>query len=78
MKVSHHGSADQYQELLEFLHPDVALISVGKNNGYGHPTKRTLSVLERSGSVICRTDLLGAIAISRANSRFAIADSGAS
>jgi competence protein ComEC len=78
MKVSHHGSADQYQELLEYLHPAVALVSVGRDNGYGHPTRRTLSVLERVGSLICRTDLLGAIAISRANSKFAIADSGAS
>lgn len=78
MKVSHHGSADQYAELLEYLHPAVALISVGKNNGYGHPTRRTLGLLERVQSLICRTDLLGSVAINRRDGTFAIADSGAS
>lgn len=78
MKVSHHGSADQYHELIEYLHPTIALISVGKNNGYGHPTQRTLSTLLRASSLICRTDQLGSIAISRAQGVFAVANTGAS
>jgi competence protein ComEC len=63
LKVSHHGSADQYPELIESLHPDIALISVGLANGYGHPTERTLRVLKSVGSKILRTDQMGALAV---------------
>ncbi len=63
LKVSHHGSADQYPEFIESLRPRVALISVGLNNGYGHPTKRALSMLRASGAEIERTDLMGSVAI---------------
>ncbi len=78
MKVSHHGSADQYAEFIEYLKPEVALISVGRSNGYGHPTRRTLQLLSRTSSVICRTDLLGSIGVSRGQEGFSIAASGAS
>ena len=63
MKVSHHGSADQFGELIEALRPDLSLISVGLNNSYGHPTTRTLSLLSSVGSHIYRTDELGSIAV---------------
>lgn len=63
LKVSHHGSADQYPELIESLRPDIGLISVGKNNSYGHPTLRTLGLLERSGAIVARTDEQGSIAV---------------
>ncbi len=63
LKVSHHGSADQFPELTEYWKPTVALISVGRNNGYGHPTSRTLNTLLRVNSQIFRTDLNGAISI---------------
>ncbi len=63
LKVSHHGSADQYTELIEAMHPDLAIISVGIGNSYGHPTARTLATLKRVGSTILRTDLDGAVAV---------------
>ncbi len=63
MKVSHHGSADQYPELHEALAPNLALISAGKNNSYGHPTKRTLDLLRRVGSTVLRTDQMGSISV---------------
>ncbi|MEN9753006.1 MAG: hypothetical protein RL670_697 [Actinomycetota bacterium] len=63
LKVSHHGSADQYAEFIESLKPEIALISVGVGNGYGHPTERTLGILRRSGAEIERTDRMGSIAI---------------
>ncbi|MFM5903645.1 MAG: ComEC/Rec2 family competence protein, partial [Microbacteriaceae bacterium] len=63
VKVSHHGSADQYQELYEFLRPAVSLVSVGVRNPYGHPTKRTLDLLSRIGSQVVRTDLVGGVAV---------------
>ena len=78
MKVSHHGSADQYSEFIEYLKPEVALISVGRSNGYGHPTKRTLNLLSRTSSIVCRTDLLGSIGVSRSSDGFSFAASGAS
>jgi competence protein ComEC len=63
VKVSHHGSADQYPELYEALRPVVALISVGQHNPYGHPTNRTLTFLQQIGSHIFRTDRDGAISV---------------
>lgn len=78
MKVSHHGSADQYAELIEYLQPEVALISVGRSNGYGHPTRRTLDLLARTSSIICRTDQLGSIGLSHSATGFSFASAGAS
>lgn len=63
LKVSHHGSADQFGELIEALDPDLSLISVGENNSYGHPTLRTIKLLASTGSVIQRTDERGSIAV---------------
>lgn len=63
LKVSHHGSADQFHELIEELKPDLSLISAGQNNSYGHPTQRTLSLLASTGSSIYRTDELGSISV---------------
>jgi competence protein ComEC len=78
MKVSHHGSADQYPELIEWLKPTLALISVGANNGYGHPTRRTLNTLNRAGATILRTDLLGSIALGKTSGEFEVSYSGSS
>lgn len=63
LKVAHHGSADQYYELIEYLQPDISLISVGEDNGYGHPTQRLLGALQVQGSKVLRTDQLGSIAL---------------
>lgn len=68
LKVSHHGSADQYAELTEALKPSISLVSVGAKNSYGHPTDRTLALLRRVGSKVLRTDLLGSIAIDTSTS----------
>lgn len=78
MKVSHHGSADQYPELIEWLKPKLALISVGANNGYGHPTRRTLNTLNRAGATTLRTDLLGSIALGNNSGQFEVSYSGSS
>lgn len=63
LKVAHHGSADIYPELYEALHPTVALIGVGIDNGYGHPTKRALNALESASTRVYRTDRDGSIAV---------------
>lgn len=75
LKVSHHGSADQYPELIEAMHPDIAIISVGLGNSYGHPTERTLKILKSLGSVILRTDQQGAVGLFD-DLRYAVAGGG--
>ena len=77
LKVSHHGSADQYAELIEHIRPSVSLISVGESNGYGHPTTRTLKMLGRTNSLICRTDQLGSISLARNSEGFTVANTAA-
>lgn len=77
LKVSHHGSADQFPELIEALTPAVSLISVGANNSYGHPTARTLDLLERVGSTILRTDTSGAIALAWQQNSLTYSEAGA-
>ena len=65
--VGHHGSATSTtRELLDSVRPDIAVISVGENNRYGHPAQETLERLAASGAAIYRTDLQGTVTI-RAN-----------
>ena len=60
--VGHHGSKySTCQELLTATAPDVAVISVGANNGYGHPTDEVLERLKKAGCAVYRTDLHGTI-----------------
>jgi competence protein ComEC len=65
LKLAHHGSADDgLPELLKRLRPRVAVISVGKDNDYGHPTPSTLAALaEDAGLAVFRTDLGGQIVL---------------
>lgn len=66
-KVCHHGSAYQDQLFTRALSPQVAMISVGAGNSYGHPAPATLELLAQSGAKVLRTDRDGAIAISARN-----------
>jgi competence protein ComEC len=65
LKVAHHGSADpQLNALLELVRPQIAVISVGHENDYGHPTPSTLDALqESSGLAVYRTDEDGRITV---------------
>jgi competence protein ComEC len=63
LKVAHHGSRDQFSELYEAVRPDVCLISSGEGNSYGHPTRRTLDLLESLNCETLRTDNLGSISL---------------
>ena len=64
LKVPHHGSKYSYVEDLYWCF-DVAVISCGRNNFYGHPHKEILDRLNAEGTFIYRTDELGAIMIQR-------------
>jgi competence protein ComEC len=78
VKVAHHGSGDQASELYEAIEPDVALISVGLGNSYGHPTRRVLEMLEVTGAQVFRTDQSGAIGVTDSENGLAISVSGRS
>ncbi|NEN06501.1 MBL fold metallo-hydrolase [Diaminobutyricibacter tongyongensis] len=64
VKVAHHGSADQSPGLYERLDAQIGLISVGANNGYGHPTRSLLDLLARCGTSAPRTDRQGLLVVS--------------
>lgn len=62
LKVAHHGSAEgTSKELLEAVKPKLAIISVGKNNKFGHPNGEVLARLK--GIEIKRTDVDGDIVV---------------
>ena len=62
--VGHHGSAySTSQTLLDAVRPEVAAISVGADNRYGHPAPATLTRLEAMNLEIFRTDLQGTVTI---------------
>lgn len=63
LKVSHHGAADQSDNLIRLLVPQFAIFSAGRGNGYGHPTATALDMVESVGASIIRTDLDGGVAL---------------
>lgn len=64
LKVPHHGSkTGMTTEWLAQLNPELAVISVGKKNRYGHPHSYTLDLLKIQGAAVKRTDLSGSIEI---------------
>ncbi|CQR46906.1 ComEC family competence protein [Paraliobacillus sp. PM-2] len=62
LKLAHHGSGDSTSEsFIRQLDPKVAMISVGKDNRYGHPADKVIERLESKGIIVFRTDQQGAI-----------------
>lgn len=62
LKVGHHGSnSSTTYNFLKKVEPKYAVISVGQNNEYGHPTDKVLNRLDSKGIKILRTDLNGTI-----------------
>ncbi len=62
LKVGHHGSnTSSSEEFIDKINPKYSLISVGKNNRYGHPKEEVLDNLSNSRTY--RTDLNGSIEI---------------
>ena len=60
LKVGHHGSKTSTSaSFVNDIKPKYSVISVGKNNNYGHPNKEVLKNLKNS--VIYRTDQIGSI-----------------
>ena len=64
LKVAHHGSkTSTTAEFLKAVKPRYALIGVGKNNKFGHPSENTIKKLKEMKVKIFRTDELGEITI---------------
>jgi competence protein ComEC len=64
LKVSHHGSKTSSDEdFIREVSPEIAIISCGQDNPYGHPYPETLETLEKRGVTVLRTDLHGDIKI---------------
>ena len=64
LKVPHHGSKTAMTEkFIQAIHPNLAVISVGKDNKYGHPVLSTLEQIQNTGTKILRTDQKGEIEV---------------
>ena len=71
LKVGHHGSnTSSSKEFISKVKPKYSLISVGKNNRYGHPKEEVLNTLK--SSKIYRTDLDGSIMFKIKNNKLKI------
>ena len=64
LKVPHHGSKTSSSgEFLDHICPQVAVISAGLNNRYGHPSSEVLSRYRERGITVYRTDLDGTVQV---------------
>ena len=71
LKVGHHGSkASSSKNFINEINPKYSVISVGKNNRYGHPKKEVLNNLK--DSKIYRTDQDGSIMFKIKNNKLKI------
>lgn len=64
LKVGHHGSKNATSEVfLEIVKPEIAMISAGKDNSYGHPAEETLERLGYVGCKVYTTQENGAVTV---------------
>lgn len=65
VKVPHHGSAHQLPAFAAWTGAAIALVTVGRDNDYGHPSPRTLGHYVDAGAIVGRTDQQGGLAVVR-------------
>ena len=71
LKVGHHGSrTSSSKEFVDEINPKYSIISVGKNNRYGHPNKEVLEIVKESK--IYRTDQDGSVMFKIKNNKLKI------
>ena len=64
IKIGHHGSSTSSgEEFIKSVSPKFAVISCGRNNSYSHPHSETISLLNKMGINIYRTDESGTITV---------------
>lgn len=62
LKLGHHGSDTSSSErFIQYTSPEIAIVSCGKNNKFGHPSKSVIDTLNKYHIPIRRTDLEGTI-----------------
>ena len=77
LKVAHHGSSTSSSDrFLEAVNPSLAVISVGADNLYGHPSADVLAGLSRVGARTLRTDQAGTIVVRTDGLRMTVQASG--
>ena len=62
-KVPHHGSAQQHPRLPTWTGAEVAVVSCGRDNDYGHPSPLTVAAWQGAGADVVRTDTVGDVII---------------
>jgi competence protein ComEC len=73
LKVAHHGSLTSTGAyLISKTHPKISIISVGKDNPYGHPDSATIRRLVNDGSKVYRTDINGTISITTNGENYSV------
>ena len=72
IKVPHHGSRFQSPLLPVWAPAQIALVSVGADNDYGHPAVETLAAWAQAGALIARTDQHGDVAVVDSDGRLGV------
>jgi beta-lactamase superfamily II metal-dependent hydrolase len=73
LKVGHHGSSDAGSTaFLNRVDPEVAIISLGRDNEYGHPHRETLERLNAAGHLVLRTDLEGTVLVTSDGATYSV------
>lgn len=73
LKVGHHGSAGSSgEDFLKAVRPDIAVISAGRKNRYGHPAPETIQRLKRAGANIYCTMDSGAVTLETDGEKMAV------
>jgi competence protein ComEC len=72
VKVPHHGSRYQEPEFARWSGARIALVCVGQDNDYGHPSAATLDQYRAAGASIGRTDQQGDLAVVAVGARLAL------
>lgn len=69
LKVSHHGAANGGTDVLRHTTPNVALIGVGEDNDYGHPSDEVVGTLDSMDAATYRTDEHGTVSFALSEER---------
>jgi len=73
IKVPHHGGrTSSSEEFLKTVTPQIAVVSAGKNNSFGHPHGETVERYNEAGVKLFRTDVDGAITVTSTGSLYEI------